>query len=198
MKENIFILLLACFFCISAKADGEDILESANALQNIVQTRKIPKQLIDKTKLIAVFSDVNQVGFLLGGLVGDGLLVQKQENSWSDPLHVNLKGGSLGLQFGYQKSDLVFFVLNQKVADEMTKRKITLGVDASVAFWDFGENYTDMTDISFTSDIYVFASNKGLFAGVSLGGVVFNVSDQTITTTSYARQRLQSVLQMLR
>lgn len=196
MKKLLFILIFI-IFNVNIYADGEKMLDSSNALQTIIQSKNIPKALVDKTVAIAVFPDVSQAGFIVGGIMGSGIMVKKDGSSWSAPLHVKIAGGSLGVQIGYQKSDMVFFILSADVVNSIFTNKTTIGVDATATFWDKGGTYVDMTDFKFTSDIYVFASNKGLFAGVSLGGTVLSKDDEDISSTEYATQRWQGVLDML-
>lgn len=195
--KKFFSLLVCLFFYTNVYADGEKIIDSANALQIIVQNKKIPKQLVENANAIVVFPDVHQAGLFIGGLAGDGIIVKRDKLGWTDPLLVDIKGGSLGLQIGYQNSDLVFFILNPTVTNDILSQKVTLGVDASITAWDFSENYVDMTDIKFTSDIYVFASNKGLFAGISFGGAVISTNKNQATSTTYALQRWRGVLEKL-
>lgn len=197
MRKILLFSMLIWFFSVNANADGERLLDSSNALQNIIQSKNIPKALVDKSVAMIVFPDVHQAGFLLGGLMGDGIVVQKSEFGWNKPLHASIRGGSLGLQLGYQKSDMVLFVLNSKVISDMMSKKITLGADATITAWNYGENYTDLTDFKFTSDIYVFASNKGFFAGVSFSGGVIEIVPKAVSSTTYALQRWQGVLDKL-
>ncbi len=195
--KKFFYMLIFMILHVSSYADGEKILDSANALQNLIQNKQVSPQLANQTVAIAVFSNVHQAGFFLGGLVGEGIIIRRNEFGWSEPLGVKIKGGSLGLQFGYQSSDMVFFVLNSEVANDMYNQKVTLGADASITAWNMGGAYVGATDIKLTSDIYVLTSNKGLFAGVSFGGAVVNIDKSPITSTPYALRRWRGVLDML-
>ncbi len=196
MKKFICILLFFVLH-VSSYADGEKILDSANALQSLVQKRQISSQLAQNSVAVAVFSNVHQAGFFLGGLVGNGVIVKRNEFGWSEPIGIEIKGGSLGIQFGYQNSDLIFFILNSKIANDMYNQKITLGVDASITAWNMGGAYVGQTDVKLTSDIYVLASNKGLFAGVSFGGAVLKLDNTPLSSTPYAIERWRGVLNML-
>ncbi len=197
MKKILYICFAFLIFCLDLYADGEKILDSSNALQKTIQNKQIPKALVDKSVAIMVFPDVHQGGLLLGGLLGDGLVVARDADGWSEPFEASISGGSLGLQIGYQKSDMVFFILSPKVLNDMLNKKITLGADAIATAWNYSGNYVNMTDFKFTSDIYVFASNKGFFAGVSLSGGVVSINKQTLSSTEYAKQRWQGVLDRL-
>ncbi len=197
MRSFLYSSFLCLLLSLSLHADGEKILDSSNALQKTIQNKQIPKVLVDKSIAIIVFPDVHQGGLLLGGLLGDGIVVKKEGNSWSKPFHASISGGSLGLQIGYQKSDMVFFILSPKVLKDMLNKKITLGIDAVATAWTYSGNYVNMTDFKFTSDIYVFASNKGFFAGVSLSGGVISIDKSDVSSTQYAQRRWQGVLDKL-
>ncbi|PID47028.1 MAG: hypothetical protein CR967_05930 [Proteobacteria bacterium] len=197
MRKILLFTFLILSLCLNLKADGEMILDSSNALQNIIQNKRIPKALVDRSIAMIVLPDVRQGGLVLGGLVGDGIMVQKAQSGWTKPVYASIRGGSVGLQIGYQKSDMVFFILSSKVLEDMLSQKLTLGIDATATAWNYGENYVNMTDFKFTSDIYVFAENKGFFAGLSLGGGVMSVDKNQVSSTSYAQERWQGVLDML-
>lgn len=197
MKKILILCVFTWIFSLHVNADGERIIESANTLQKILQKKSVPKPLLDRTVAIVVFPDAHRAGFFVGGIFGKGILAKRNEFGWSEPTYVNIKGGSLGLQFGYQQSGMAFFVLNPSIANDMVSQKITLGIDASITAWNFGDNYVDMTDFKFTSDIYAFAVNKGIFAGISFGGAGINLDRNSQVNNEYAMQRWQEVLNSL-
>lgn len=197
MRKILIFSIFVLFFSVHVNADAERVIDSANTLKKIIQKKEVPKELINRTSAIVVFPNVHQAGFFLGGMFGDGIVSRKNEFGWSEPTYVNIKGGNLGLQFGYQQSAMVLFVLNPTIANDMMSQKITLDLDASITIWNFGDNYADATDIKFTSDIYVFAVNKGIFAGISFGGAGISVDDEPTIYTDYAMQRWQEALSTL-
>jgi lipid-binding SYLF domain-containing protein len=92
-------------------------------------------------------------------------------------MFVSLKGGSWGLQIGAQKTDLVLFFMTERGARSLvTKSKITLGGDASVAAGPLGRSGEAATDLHLKAEIYSYAKSKGLFAGISLEGTSLTVS----------------------
>lgn len=194
MKKIFSLIMLGMIFALGLSANSERLLNASNSLQDILDLKKVPKNLIRKSAAIVVFPTIHQGGFFVGGMGGKGVVVRRTGFGWSKPLSINIKGGSLGLQFGYQQGSMVFFVLNKKIAKDMMSRKITLDVDASITLWDFGDNYSDSTDFKLTSDIYVFTKNRGVFAGVSFGGAVVNVDNVQLTNTPYALKRWNKTL----
>ncbi len=197
MKKALFALTLAMFFSLALKADAERLIEASNSLKTILSIKNIPRAILQRSAAVAVFPKVHQAGLFLGGMAGQGVVVKRNAYGWSKPININIKGGSLGFQFGYQQGSMVFFVLNPNIAKDMTHRKITLDVDASITAWNFGDNYSDATDFKLTSDIYMFTKNKGAFAGVSFGGAVINVENVQPQNTQYSMDRWKNTLELM-
>ncbi len=113
-------------------------------------------------------------GFILGGQFGRGVLLVRDPKSggWSDPIFVTVAGGSLGLQVGGQAMDMVMTVMNRPTVKKMVEGELKIGVDASGALGPVGAGIGAATTTNFGKDIYVFAKNIGLYAGMSLEGTV--------------------------
>jgi len=178
--KKLFIIV-GLFCAIFAFANEERVLEASNALQLLVRNHKeaIPEALFAKAQAVVVFPSVTRVGFFVGGMMGEGVMSVKSGSTWQTPLHVSLGGGSLGLQFGVERSDIVLFIMNKDVVEAIKQNKITLGADASVAAGPMGLGISEMTDFKLTRDIYIYASNRGAYVGASLGGALIGY-DETI------------------
>jgi lipid-binding SYLF domain-containing protein len=171
--KKLFIVM-GLFCAVLVSANEERVLEASNALQLLVRNHKeaIPEALFTKAQAIVVFPGVTRVGFFVGGLMGEGVMSVKSGSNWQAPLHVSLGGGSLGLQFGVERSDIVLFVMNKEIVEAIKQNKITLGADASVAAGPMGLSVSEMTDFKLGRDIYIYASNRGAYVGASLGGAL--------------------------
>lgn len=199
---KIVLKLILCLGLLGscAFANEERTLEATNALQLIMrkQSNVIPVELISQASAILVFPGVTRVGFFVGGLFGNGVMSIRGAGGWEAPLHVNLSGGSLGFQFGVERSDVVLFVMKYEVAEAIRARKITLGADVSAAAGPVGASLSHMRDFTFNRDIYAYASNSGLFAGVSLGGSVIGMDGQSRTPAdSFAARSFIETLNQL-
>ena len=104
----------------------------------------------------------------------------------------------MGFQFGVERSDIILFIMKYEVAEAIRSRKITLGADVSVAAGPMGASITHMRDFSLKQDIYAYANNRGLFAGVSLGGSVIGAdSDARTPADSFAAKSFVETLKRL-
>jgi len=112
--------------------------------------------------------------------------VRDKEGRFSNPIFVDLTGGSFGFQWGVQSTDVVLVFTTQHSIDKITGGKITLGADASVAAGPVGRQASAATDPTVSSEVYSYSRNRGLFIGVALDGSVMTI-DNSANTHFYDR-----------
>jgi lipid-binding SYLF domain-containing protein len=139
----------------------------------------IPASLLSRAHAVAVIPSVFKAGFMIGGSYGKGILVVRQpDGRWSNPAFITLGAGSLGWQIGAQSSDIILVFKNSKGIDNIARGKLTLGGDANVAAGPVGRHTSAATDGRLKAEIYSYARNRGLFAGVSLEGAWLNMDNK--------------------
>ena len=133
--------------------------------------RKVPERLLENSRCVAVIPDVIKGAFWVGGRHGKGVVSCRDDaGEWSPPLFLELTGGSIGVQFGGESTDLVLFFMTERSARSLLKSKFTLGADATVAAGPIGRSAEAMTDAHFNAEILSYAKSKGVFAGIALEG----------------------------
>ena len=163
---------------------------------------------------------VFKAGFFLGGEGGDCVLVgrsgggtqapapqtggsQTQTTApqagapWSGPAFYGMGGGSFGLQFGIQDSEVIFIVLTDNGLQALLNSQFKFGADASLAVATIGGGVNGDTTSALRADIVAFAQSRGLFAGISFEGTL--ISARSDWNQSYYGQSLgaqQIVLNM--
>ena len=87
-----FLLSLIMFFSLGF-ASEELVLDSANSFITTMRgARNAPiKELIEQSKATIIFPSVKKVGFVVGGMGGDGIMVVGNINSPSEILPVSIK-----------------------------------------------------------------------------------------------------------
>ncbi|MDP7419549.1 MAG: lipid-binding SYLF domain-containing protein, partial [Gammaproteobacteria bacterium] len=175
LKTKLFLILLA-FFTSQAMA-GNALDRRMDAATEVLEEmskmpeKGVPSNLLASAYAVAVIPNVIKAGFVLGGSYGKGILVVRQPNGrWSNPAFISLGGGSIGWQAGAQSSDIVLVFKSRKGVDNIAQGKLTLGGDANVAAGPVGRHTSAATDGQLKAEIYSYARNRGLFAGISLKG----------------------------
>lgn len=169
--------ILGPFAAAPARAEGEQqrlvdrariVVEEFQADTNFQRMRVY----VQNAFAVLVVPDLLKGGFFLGAEYGTGVLLARDVRSgeWSDPVFVDLYGGSIGLQLGGKASDVVFTIMNLGALDKILTSNFKLGTDASVAAGPVGVGVGAATTVQFGEDIYVFSRSKGLYGGLSAEG----------------------------
>jgi lipid-binding SYLF domain-containing protein len=112
--------------------------------------------------------------------------VRKDTGAWSNPIFINLTGGSFGFQVGVQSADVVLVFTSKQSIEGIVGGKVTLGADASVAAGPVGRQSSAATDVGLTAQVYSYSRASGLFAGVALDGSAMTI-DNASNESFYAR-----------
>lgn len=125
---------------------------------------------------VLIVPDMLKAGFFLGGEHGVGVLLVRdaQTGAWGQPGFYDLFGGSFGIQFGGQSSDVVITLMNEGAVVQLVEAdvKVKFEADAGMAVGRVGASVGAGTTTNLGEDLYVFAKSKGLFGGVTLDGTV--------------------------
>ncbi len=205
MRTKLFFTLSAALLVsglgwLAAETQEE---ERVNLATEIIQKmsknpdQAIPVSYIQRAHGIAVIPKVIKVGLIIGGQHGRGIMVvRKADGSWSNPYFLSLSSGSVGLQIGGQSADIVLLFMTKKAAQEVSKGKFTVGVDAGAAAGPAGRQAGKHTDTGFEAEIYTYAWSRGLFAGFSVEGAVLSIDKSS--NGSYYSQGGISVNEIIR
>jgi lipid-binding SYLF domain-containing protein len=180
-----------CFSVASVAGERQDarLLTSTRVLTELMQMpeQNIPTWLLERAHAIAVVPAVIKVGLGIGGRRCKGVLVvRKGDGTWSNPVFVNLTGGSFGFQVGVQSTDVVLVFTSRQSVEGIVGGKVTLGADASVAAGPIGRQSSAATDIGLTAAVYSYSRASGLFAGVALDGSAMTI-DNSSNESFYGR-----------
>lgn len=148
---------------------------------------------------VLIVPDLLKGGFVLGAEYGVGVLLARdiRSGAWSDPVFVDLYGGSIGLQLGGKASDVILTIMNAGALDKILSSRFKLGTDASVAAGPVGVGVGAATTVQFGEDLYIFSRSKGLYGGLSAeGSAVILKPDwinayygQTVTARAVLKER---------
>jgi len=134
--------------------------------------RAIPKDIIKRSRAVAIVPKFFKIGALVGVGYGSGVALMrlKQSAEWSRPVFFRMKGGSFGLQMGAQSTDIILLVMTEKGLEGLLEDKVALGVDVSVAGGPVGRNVAAETNLRFDAAFLSYSRSRGFFAGMSFTG----------------------------
>lgn len=181
----LFLCLLVSLFVMAPVAMASDqeakMDEVISVLQEIHQIpeQTVPPKLLRDAEGIAIIPAVVKVGVVIGGRYGKGVVsVRKADKSWSNPLFLSVKGGSVGWQIGAQSTDVILVFKTKRSLDGILKGKFTLGADAAVAAGPVGRTASAATDVQLKAEVYSYSRSRGLFAGIALDGAKLTIEEE--------------------
>ncbi len=150
-------------------ADADEInLKSAAALESLLASQAGAKALHDAAVATLVFPEIVKAGLIIGGQIGVGALIKKEEGPAA---YYRSAAASYGLQAGIRKFGYVLFFMNDDSLSYLDKSDgWEIGVGPNIVVVDQGAAGA-ITTTTGRSDIYAFIfDQKGLLAGLGTHG----------------------------
>lgn len=140
--------------------------------QRATPDNRVPDWLMRRAYGVAVIPEVIKGAFVVGGRYGKGVLLVRDANDRfsGNPIFIRLVGGSFGWQLGATATDVVLIFVTPRSVENFARGKLTLGVGTSVAAGPLGREADAAAGVN--AEIYAYSRSRGLYAGVSLEGMV--------------------------
>ena len=170
MRATHLVLLLAMVRAFPAAAADETtarlgkavtVLNAMTAANNGIRAEQIAA-----ADCIAVIPGFKKGAAVVGIGYGRGFISCREGGNWSAPGAVTLEGGSLGVQIGGEKIDIVILSLDKERRAKLLSERFAVGSDASAA-WGNGKSAHEDPN----AKILFFGHTKGMFAGFGLDGL---------------------------
>src|SRR5258705_12928369 len=154
----------------SAKADSAVASDQIEAnvdatLSRLYEAAPASRQLVERAAGVLVFPSVLNVGLIVGGEHGKGVLrvggrtVERYAHT----------GGSIGVQAGAQtRAEILLFMTPDSLAKFRASKGWTAGADATVAVAHIGANGMIDTETAKQPIVGFVLNNTGLMAGVAV------------------------------
>lgn len=174
---NVFVVLAVAAAGIrpAAAEDTPKRLEKAvGALNrlNYSSGHGIRPEKFASVDCIAVIPGSKKGAAVVGVSFGRGFISCRNGDNWSAPGAVSLEGGSLGIQIGGERIDIVILSLDKERRAKLLSDRFTIGSDASAA-WGNGKSAHDDPN----ARILFFGHTNGAFAGFDLDGTTLKPDD---------------------
>src|SRR5260370_39484274 len=127
--------------------------------------RGIRPEQIANADCIAVIPGFKKGAAVVGIGYGRGFISCRSGERWAAPGAITLESGSLGVQLGGEKIDIVILSLDKERRTKLLSDRFTIGSDASAA-WGNGKSAHEDPN----ARILFFGHTKRVFAGFGLDG----------------------------
>lgn len=177
------------------KVDTEDLRDAQqeiNGAVQVVQRMKADPRMQDtlaRAKGVFILPHYGRGGLGVGVQGGEGVLVTRNGEHFSNPVFYNLGGVSIGAQAGVAGGPVAFVLMTDKAVQSFKSgQKFSLNADAGLTVVAWSARAQGSTGA--IKDVIVWSNTVGAYAGVSLG-VTDIMLDKEANRAYYGREGLQ-------
>jgi lipid-binding SYLF domain-containing protein len=183
LERYILFLTLSAALPVMGADDTAKRLENAVDVVNTMTESEHgirPEQLAAADCLV-VIPGFKKGAAVIGVGVGRGFISCRNDAGWSAPGAIALESGSLGVQIGGEKIDIVILSLDKERRSKLLSDRFAIGSDASAA-WGNGKSAHDDPN----AKILFFGRTKGIFGGFGLDGATLK-PDESANRALYGK-----------
>jgi lipid-binding SYLF domain-containing protein len=170
------LYLSAASGTVLAAENPQPLVDRATATMHAMRTDGSfgnAPELLRHAKAVMIVPQLVKGGFIFGAEGGDGVLLRRQGEGWSEPAFFTIAAGSFGLQIGLEEAELVLIVQSERALDAWMKGKFKLGGDVGLTVLVVGAN-AEAATAGAGADVIAWARTKGAYAGLTLSGAVIS------------------------
>ena len=184
--STIILIALSAISVSAQRNKGKQLTDAVDRVNNAAAAinqimragdKGIPRDLLNKAEAVVIFPGTYKAAFVFGGQGGSGVAIKRVGKGWSAPAFLKLGGGSFGAQIGGAKTDYILLIMNDNGLKSLLSDKFEMGGEGSIVAGPVGRTAAASTTATLGAEILTYSRSKGLFAGVSLKGVVITHDD---------------------
>ncbi|WP_420405022.1 lipid-binding SYLF domain-containing protein [Nisaea sp.] len=175
------LVVLSAFLLVipgGARADDAKTLaaSSESALEYVNRLLKDERwagarNLIGAAKGVAIITDVKKASFIVGYESGNGVILSRHGEDWSDPIAIRMSATSLAFQAGAQEADIIMVILTRSALNELVEGIFKVGGSGGFALGEWGAGGRAGGSISGGVEVLTLSISEGLFLGGGIEGM---------------------------
>ena len=172
------VLLASAVPAFASKGLQDEVDQSTAIIERFkdMPENGIPEKILRDAKGLAILT-VLKAGFMFSGQGGVGVVVARTGKGWSGPSGIGTGGAGFGFQVGAEVTEFVLVLNTPEAVDAFTHGgNVSIGGALSAAAGPVGR--TAAAGIMPVAAIYTYSRSQGLFAGVSVEGMVLVTRDE--------------------
>lgn len=179
---------------VTAQVDDEALRDAQHDLTEAVQVVQRMKSdpemalLLQRARGVFIMPNYGRGAIGIGAQGGEGVLVTRQGDGFSNPVFFNLAGISLGAQAGGSGGPLAMLLMTDRAVRNFASGKtFSINADAGLTIVDYSERA--QASAGKVQDIIVWSGTRGVYAGASIG-VTGIVADDKANRAYYRRSEV--------
>jgi len=130
------------------------------------------RDMLGKARGVLIIPALVKGGFIFGAEGGNGVLLERRGERWSQPAFYSLGSASFGLQAGLEKAEIAMIVMSDKAMRAIEDGNLKLGAGAGLTVVTLSGGAEAATAANLTGDLVIWTSATGLYGGLTLNGSV--------------------------
>jgi lipid-binding SYLF domain-containing protein len=173
---SLFLTMSVATLAPAADGTPARLGNAATVLHSIMGSEHhISMDQLLATDCVIVIPGFKKAAAVVGVGYGRGFISCRTADGWSPPGAIALESGSLGVQLGGEKIDIVILSLDKSRRKKLLSDRFTIGSDASAAWGNGKSTHGDPN-----AKMLFFGHTKGVFAGFGLDGATLKPDESTI------------------
>ncbi len=123
------------------------------------------RNLLGAVRGVFIVPSSHKGGFLFGYEQGNGMLLARHGDQWSDPVVMRLSNLSVGLQAGFKSSSMVMFIMTKKALDDLIAGVDQIGGGGGFAIGSIGMSSTGAGGFKGGLQVLSVSTAEGAFLG---------------------------------
>lgn len=146
--------------------DARELVSDAAATVQEMRTDTDLAGLLETAQGVLIIPNYGRAAAGVGIRGGEGVLMVKQNGSWTGPAFYDIGGVSLGVQLGGEGGEIALLLMNQEAVEHFRQENnFSLNADAGLTVIDYSAQALGTAS---DSDVVMWSDTEGAFAGVSL------------------------------
>jgi lipid-binding SYLF domain-containing protein len=148
------------------------ILSATKSVRNFLTNPKwqAVRNLLGGARAIFIVPHDVQGGFLLTASGGEGVLLRRHSDVWSDPVFLHIGSVGVGFEGGAEAESLVVVIMTDAGVDQLLDGLARLGGSGGFALANLGVEGAAAGSLGSGIEVLSVATAKGIFAGGGLQG----------------------------
>ena len=126
------------------------------------------RNVIGAARAVYFAPEVTKGGFLVGLEKGNGMILRRHGQEWSDPVFLSLSEYSIGTQIGVKESALIMLIMTDEAVDDLVKGLQKMAGTGGFALGNWGMGASGGGGVHGGLEVLTVTTAKGAFLGGGL------------------------------
>jgi lipid-binding SYLF domain-containing protein len=126
------------------------------------------RNVIGAARAVYFAPEVTEGGFLVGLEKGQGMVLRRHGQEWSDPVFLSLSEYSVGTQIGVKESALIMIMMTDEAVDDLVKGLQKMAGTGGFALGGWGVGASGGGGVHGGLEVLTVTTSKGAFLGGGL------------------------------